>query len=99
MRDALALAGLAMTPLAGAVAAAADAIESMSWCACVINCGQRCPLRCFTKHGRVIRIETDATLPDDTDAPRQIRACQRGRSMIERIYSPDRLKYPMKRVG
>lgn len=56
-------------------------------------------MRCFTKAGKVIRIETDNTLPDATDAPRQIRACQRGRSMRERIYSPDRLKYPMKRIG
>ena len=64
-----------------------------------ISCGQRCPVRCFTKAGKVIRIETDNTLPDATDAPRQIRACQRGRSMRERIYSPDRLKYPMKRIG
>ena len=46
----------------------------------------------------MIRIETDNTQPD-TLGPRQIRACQRGRSMRERIYSPDRLKYPMKRVG
>ena len=99
LRSSLALAGLAMTPLASAVAAAAEDIESFSWCACVINCGQRCPVRCFTKAGKVIRIETDNTLPDNVDAPRQIRACQRGRSMRERIYSPDRLKYPMKRVG
>lgn len=99
LRSSLALAGLAMTPLASAVAAAAEDIESFSWCACVINCGQRCPVRCFTKAGKVIRIETDNTLPDATDAPRQIRACQRGRSMRERIYSPDRLKYPMKRIG
>lgn len=43
MRTAVALAGLAMTPLARAVAAAVEDIESVSWCACVINCGQRCP--------------------------------------------------------
>ena len=32
-------------------------------------------------------------------SPRQIRACLKGRSMRQRLYSPDRLKYPMKRVG
>ncbi len=95
---AAAAAGFVMTPLAKAVAAAVDDYGTYRWCACVINCGQRCPLRCYTKNGQVIRIETDNTQPD-TLGPRQIRACQRGRSMRERIYSPDRLKYPMKRVG
>ncbi len=94
----LALAGFAMTPLAKAVSAAMKDYGNYKWCACVINCGQRCALRCFTKNGQVIRIETDNSEPD-TLGPRQLRACQRGRSMRERIYSPDRLKYPMKRVG
>lgn len=90
--------GLSLTPMASAVAAAIDDLGEYKWCTCVINCGQRCPVRCFTKNGQVIRIETDNSLPDET-APRQVRACQRGRSMRERIYSPDRLQYPMKRVG
>ncbi len=64
----------------------------------MINCGQRCPVRCYTKNGQVIRIETDNSLPDAVN-PRQIRACQRGRSMRERIYSQDRIRFPMKRVG
>ena len=92
------LAGHALTPVGRAVAAAVDDIETMSWTACVINCGHRCPLRCFSKNGRVIRIETDNTIPDGC-TPRQLRACLKGRSMRQRIYSPDRLKYPMKRVG
>ncbi len=29
----------------------------------------------------------------------QVRACLRGRSMRRRVYNPDRLKYPMKRIG
>ena len=53
------LAGFALTPVGRAVAAAVDDLETMSWTACVINCGHRCPLRCFSKNGRVIRIETD----------------------------------------
>ena len=91
--------GFVLTPVAQAVSAAIDNLEETKWCACVINCGQRCPVRCITKNGQVIRIETDNTSPDNPAGPRQIRACQRGRSMRERIYSPDRLKYPMKRVG
>ena len=95
---ALALSSLPLAPLSRAVAMAVDDLGQYTWCACVINCGQRCPLRCYTKNGQVIRIETDNRQPD-TLGPRQIRACQRGRSMRERIYSADRLKYPMKRVG
>ena len=34
-----------------------------------------------------------------TTACTQVRACLRGRSMRRRVYNPDRLKYPMKRVG
>lgn len=94
----LALSGLAAAPVSKAVSAALADYENYKWCACVINCGQRCALRCFTKNGQVIRIETDNTQPD-TLGPRQLRACQRGRSMRERLYSPDRLKFPMKRVG
>ncbi len=90
---------LPMSPLAKAVAEAVVDLGNYVWSVCVINCGQRCPVRCFTKNGQVIRIETDNYLPDDCPSPRQLRACQRGRSMRERIYSPDRIKYPMKRVG
>ncbi len=82
------------------MAAVEEAAEDMQffWTACVINCGHRCPLRAYTKNGQVIRIETDNTIRDGC-GPMQLRACLKGRSMRERIYSPDRLKYPMKRVG
>ena len=100
---AVAASGLQLSPIAQAVAAAVEDYGQYKWCACVINCGQRCPVRCFTKNGQVIRIETDNTANPEADASatscRQLRACQRGRSMRERIYSPDRLKFPMKRVG
>ena len=52
-------------------------------------------LRASSKNGRVIRIETDAS--GDASASTidggctQIRACQRGRSMRQRIYAPERL--------
>ena len=93
----------AASPLKTAVAAAVNDMEVMTWSGCAVNCGSRCQLRVFTKHGRIIRIETD-----DSNDPAatvlnggctQIRACQRGRSMRQRIYAPERLKFPMKRVG
>jgi len=42
----------------------------------------------------VIRIETDNTVKDGCRV-RQLRACLKGRDMRERLYSPDRLKYPV----
>jgi len=63
-----------------------------------VNCGSRCVLRAHVTKGVVTRIETD-DLGDDTFGTHQIRACLRGRSMRRRIYAPERLKYPMKRVG
>ena len=96
-------AGFTATPMSRAVAAAAADIESVTWSACSINCGSRCLLRCASKNGRVIRIETDNTGDAhagvaDGQFP-QVRACHRGRSIRQRLYSPERLKFPMKRVG
>jgi len=50
-------------------------------------------LRVHVEEGRIVRIETD-----NGEEP-QVRACLRGRAYRQRVYSPDRLKYPMKRVG
>ena len=96
-------AGFTATPMSRAVAAAAADIESVTWSACSINCGSRCLLRCVSKNGRVIRIETDNT--GDAQAGvadgkfPQVRACHRGRAIRQRLYSPERLKFPMKRTG
>lgn len=82
------------------LAAAADgaAADRTVWSACVVNCGSRCPLRLQVKDGTVIRVLPDNT-GDDGLLTRQIRACVRGRNMRERIYSPDRIKKPLKRTG
>lgn len=96
-------AGFAATPLSSAVAAAVDDLETTTWSCCSINCGSRCLLRCVSKKGRVIRIETDNTGDPEAGASAtscpQVRACQRGRSIRQRLYSEERLKFPMKRVG
>ncbi|MGE5409445.1 MAG: molybdopterin-dependent oxidoreductase, partial [Clostridiales bacterium] len=62
------------------------------------NCGGRCLLKVSVKDGKIIRIGTDDR-PEDTIADPQLRACLRGRSYLRRQYHPDRLKYPMKRIG
>ena len=95
--------GFSLTPMSSAVAAAVDDTETATWSVCSINCGSRCMLRCISKKGRVIRIETDNTGDPEAGASAtscpQVRACQRGRSIRQRLYSPDRLKFPMKHVG
>jgi anaerobic dimethyl sulfoxide reductase subunit A len=48
--------------------------------------------------GKIKWVETDNT-GNDEYGHHQVRACLRGRSVRRRVYNPDRLKYPMKRVG
>ena len=73
--------------------ASADATVSS---ACVVNCGSRCPIRLQVKDGVVVRVLPDGT-GDDSLLNRNIRACNRGRNMRERIYSADRIRTPLKR--
>ena len=62
------------------------------------DCGGKCDIRAHVRDGVVTRI---ATLPDEAHDPAMpiMRACVRGRSYRKFVYHPDRLKYPMKRVG
>src|SRR5512139_3602094 len=61
------------------------------------NCGGRCLLIAHLKDGTITRLDSDDR-PDSVAAP-QLRACVRGRAYLRRQYHPDRLLYPMKRVG
>ncbi|MDO8567580.1 MAG: molybdopterin-dependent oxidoreductase [Dehalococcoidales bacterium] len=62
--------------------------------ACASHCGANaCVVKLHVKNGVITRIETD-----DSEEP-QLRACWRGRAYRQRIYAPDRLKFPLKRVG
>jgi len=82
-----------------ALSASKPANEKVVWSACTVNCGSRCPLRMHVVDGEIRYVETDNTGDDNYDGLHQVRACLRGRSMRRRVYNPDRLKYPMKRVG
>ncbi|WP_337264418.1 MULTISPECIES: dimethylsulfoxide reductase subunit A [unclassified Serratia (in: enterobacteria)] len=73
--------------------------EKVVWSACTVNCGSRCPLRMHITDGEIKYVETDNTGNDEYAELHQVRACLRGRSMRRRVYNPDRLKYPMLRVG
>ena len=87
----------AKTAVPGSEVRDAD-VERVVWSACTVNCGSRCPLRMHVSGGEIRWVETDNT-GLDIYGEHQVRACARGRSMRRRVYNPDRLKYPMKRVG
>ncbi|MBU0910408.1 MAG: molybdopterin-dependent oxidoreductase, partial [Proteobacteria bacterium] len=57
-------------------------------------CRARCPVQVTVKNGRVIRIEGNPASPLNGR-----KVCARGHAAIKLLYDPDRLKYPLKRVG
>ncbi|TNG90428.1 dimethyl sulfoxide reductase subunit A [Pasteurellaceae bacterium USgator11] len=75
-----------------------DADKKIVWSMCSVNCGSRCALRMHVKQDEVYWVESDNT-GNDEYGDHQIRACLRGRSIRRRMNHPDRLNYPMKRVG
>jgi anaerobic dimethyl sulfoxide reductase subunit A len=73
---------------------------------CDHNCGSRHMLVAHKKGDVIVRLSTDdgryqerGEFGKDTIAEPQLRACLRGRSYRSRLYSPERLLYPMMRVG
>ena len=61
---------------------------------CTIDCGGKCPLNVHVSNGSIRRI----TVHNDGKLP-PLKACVRGLNYHYRVYAPDRLKYPLKRVG
>jgi len=77
----------------GEVAELNEQREKVITTTCASHCGGTCVLKVHVKEGLITRIETD-------DGPEpQARACWRGRAYRQRVYAPDRLKFPMKRTG
>lgn len=76
-----------------------EGVDATVWNACTVNCGSRCPLRLQVKDGVVVRVLPDNTGDDSEFGNHNIISCIRGRTMRQRIYSPDRLKRPMRRVA
>ncbi|MCL2591429.1 MAG: molybdopterin-dependent oxidoreductase, partial [Betaproteobacteria bacterium] len=73
---------------------------------CAHNCGSRHMLVAHKKGDVIVRLSTDngsyqlgGSYGKDTEVEPQLRGCLRGRSYRARLYSPERLLYPMKRVG
>ena len=85
-------------PSANAAELGMAGVDKTVWNACLANCQSRCPLQLQVKDGTVVRVLPDTTGSDEL-GDFQIRACVRGRNQRERIYSPNRIKKPVKRVG
>lgn len=91
-------ANLGLQAVAEAAPAQAASETKTVWQSCMVNCGSRCPLRVHVQDNKIVRVETDNTGTDEY-GQHQIRSCVRGRTIRQRVYNADRLKYPMKRVG
>ena len=68
-------------------------MEEVHATACASHCGGTCLMKVHVLDGRITRIETD-----DGEEP-QLRCCLRCRAYRQRVYAPDRIQYPLKRVG
>ncbi len=73
---------------------------------CAHNCGSRHMLVAHKWKDVIVRLSTDdgsyqkgGQFGKDSNEEPQLRACLRGRSYRQRIYSAERLLYPMMRVG
>jgi anaerobic dimethyl sulfoxide reductase subunit A len=73
---------------------------------CAHNCGSRHMLVAHKKGDVIVRLSTDdgryqkdGHFGKDTEEEPQLRGCLRGRSYRSRLYSAERLLYPMMRVG
>lgn len=70
-----------------------------------MHCGGACMLKLHVKNGQVMKITSAGDIPregsyekDESLFPIQRRACLKGFCEIQRIYAPDRLKYPLKQT-
>lgn len=82
---------------------AASNVEELVIPTCsTLNCGGKCLIKAHIKDGQIVRLSTDDDPRDenaDNEQFPQIRACVRGRGYRRHIYSPDRIKTPLRRIG
>lgn len=92
------VAGTASAQLPLCALAADDALglqdDGVKLCVCAGNCGGRCAMQLHVKDGRAYHITRQPYENPDME-----QVCQRGISNLQRMYHPDRLQYPLRRVG
>jgi DmsA/YnfE family anaerobic dimethyl sulfoxide reductase A subunit len=71
--------------------------ETVVTSTCGHNCGGRCVVNAHVVDGRIVRISTDPRRWTPELPP--LHACVRGFGAAERVNHPDRLTYPLRRVG
>lgn len=74
--------------------AAEDVAEEKVVCTACRACISNCAVKATVRDGRVVRIEGDPIDPMSKG-----RICAKGAAGIQALYNPNRLKYPMRRVG
>lgn len=91
-----ALGGLALTGLTDdpTKAHADETGETKIIHTCCAGCVGRCGVLAHVQNGRVVKLEGD---PDHVYSKGNI--CAKGLSFIQALYNPNRIKYPLKRVG
>lgn len=86
------------TELSNTGAATVPVDDKTTWGFCALNCHGRCSLKFHVTDDEVTWVESCGTADADFDEP-QPRACLRGRTYRRWMNHPERLNYPMKRVG
>lgn len=62
-------------------------------------CMNRCSVQVVIQDGRMVKVEENKDHPRAEAIRRTVRACSRARHAPEWFYHPDRLKFPLKRLG
>jgi len=86
--------------------------DIIRYTSCGFHCFDQCVLKVRVRDGRIVSVEPDDTINPGTaregehpadellsPAMVQYRPCPKGYAMAREIYDPDRVIYPMKRVG
>jgi anaerobic dimethyl sulfoxide reductase subunit A len=71
--------------------------EAVVTSTCGHNCGGRCVVNAHVVDGRIVKISTDPRKWTPEVPP--LHACVRGYGQVERVYHPERLRHPLRRVG
>jgi DMSO reductase family type II enzyme molybdopterin subunit len=79
--------------------------DKTTWGTHRVNCYPgSCPYKVYSKDGKVVREEISCSYPAFEDPDHRVpdynpRGCQKGTQHSKAMYGPDRIRWPMKRVG